>query len=121
MLETLEKNKEVRKYTLSRKISTIPEIWREWTVGTICCPSVEELDQRYGSRWRPEHKERQFYSVQKVIVEELQGRAIEKGGYKNNIAAVVEEMEVERTRSGVSLAKISGVRKEAKQTERRSE
>ncbi len=63
VLEALEKNKEVPKYTLSRKISTIPEMWREWTVGTIGCPSVEELDQRYGTRWRPEHKEQQFYRV----------------------------------------------------------
>lgn len=82
------------------------------------CPSVEELDQRYGSRWRPEHKERQFYSVQKVIVEELRRRAIERREYEDNIAAVVEEMKGERTRSGVSLAKISGVlRKQAKQRE----
>lgn len=118
VLEALEKNKEVPKYTLSRRISTIPEMWREWTVGTMGCPSVEELDQRYGSRWRPEHKERQFYSVRKVIVEELRRRAIEKGGYKENIAAVVEEMEIERTRSGVSLAKISGIlRKQAKERE----
>ncbi len=122
VLEALEKNKEVPKYTLSRKISTIPKMWREWTVGTMGCPSVEELDQRYGSRWQPEYKERQFYSVQKVIVEELQRRTIEKGGYEDNIAVVVEEMEVERPRSGVSLAKISGVlRKKAKQREQRSE
>ena len=53
-----------------------------------------------------------------MIVEELRKRTIEKGRYEDNIAAVVEEMEVERTYSGLSLAKISGVlRKEAKQRE----
>lgn len=121
VLEVLEKNKKVPKYTLFRKIYTIPETWREWTIGTMGCSSVEELDQWYGSCWRPEHKERQFDSVRKVIVEELQRRAMEKGGYDDNIAAVVEEMEVEKIRSGVSLAKISGVlRNKAKQREQRS-
>ena len=51
---------------------------REWTVGSMSCPSVEELDKQYGTRWRPEHKERQFYSVRKVIVEELRRRAVAK-------------------------------------------
>ena len=43
----------VPQYKLSREISTVPDLWREWTVGLAGLPSVEELDRRYGSKWRP--------------------------------------------------------------------
>lgn len=57
-----------------------------------------------------------------MIIKELQRKAIRKRKYKDNIAAVVEKMEVEKIHFGVFLAKISGVlRKEAKQKEQRSE
>ncbi len=42
-------------------------------------------------------------------MENLRRRAVAKGGYKANFAAVVEEIEAEQKRSGASLAKISGV------------
>jgi hypothetical protein len=32
-------------------ISTIPDLWREWTVGLGGQLSVEALDERWGSRW----------------------------------------------------------------------
>lgn len=121
VLEAFDKNTEVPKYKLSRKISTIPEIWREWIVGTMGCLFIKKLDQQYGSRLRPEHKERQFYSVRRVIIEEFRRRAIKKRGYDDNIAKVVKEMEVERTSLGVSLAKISVVlRKQANEREQSS-
>lgn len=54
-----------------------------------------------------------------MIIEELRRRAIDKMGYEDTIAAVVEEMKAEKSRSGVSLAKISGgLRKQAKQEQK---
>jgi hypothetical protein len=39
-------------YHLSRGITTIPDLWREWTVGLGGQLSVEVLDERWRSRWR---------------------------------------------------------------------
>ena len=39
-------------YRLSRQVTTVPELWREWTVGLGGLPSVVSLDASYGSRWR---------------------------------------------------------------------
>jgi len=57
-------------YHLSRGITTIPDLWREWTVGLGGQLSVEALDERWGSRWR-HGAESQFYSRRKVIIDEI--------------------------------------------------
>ena len=104
---------------MSRKLITLPEMWREWTVGVLGCPSVEQLDRQYGPNWRSEQKERQFYSVRKAIVGELRRRAeAREGGYEVNIQAVVEEMEAERRNAGISLDRLSkALRKEKRAKE----
>jgi hypothetical protein len=35
---------------MSRIVHTIPELWQEWTVGLQGQPSIERLDELYGSR-----------------------------------------------------------------------
>lgn len=73
----------------------------EWTVGIKGSPSIQELDQKYGTHWRPDHKETQWHSQRMIIVRELRRRAeAMAGGYAANITAVVEQMEVERKRAG---------------------
>jgi hypothetical protein len=37
-------------YVLSRTISTVPQLWREWTVGLGDGPSVQGLEDLYGPR-----------------------------------------------------------------------
>jgi hypothetical protein len=37
-------------YSMSRAVHTIPELWQEWTVGLNGQPSIERLDELYGSR-----------------------------------------------------------------------
>ncbi len=39
-------------YRMSRTIQTIPELWREWTVGLAGQPLIEQLDALYGASWR---------------------------------------------------------------------
>lgn len=60
-------------YRLSRQVVTIPDLWREWTLGLGGLPSVTALDAAYGSRWRSP-SERQFYSMRKVIIDEIMAR-----------------------------------------------
>lgn len=61
-------------YSMSRAVHTIPELWQEWTVGLQGQPSIERLDELYGSRWRSgpsKAPERQFYSRRKVLITEI--------------------------------------------------
>jgi hypothetical protein len=37
-------------YSISRGVHTIPELWQKWTVGLQGQPSIEQLDELYGSR-----------------------------------------------------------------------
>jgi hypothetical protein len=39
-------------YVMSRTISRVPDLWREWSVGLGSGPAVKKLEQTYGARWR---------------------------------------------------------------------
>lgn len=91
-------------YRLSRTIQTVPELWREWTCGLGGNPSVQILEELHGPRWRPEPKERIFFSRRKVIIDEIRRR--HESGHISFDAAV-EEVELVRTRGKLSLHKLS--------------
>jgi hypothetical protein len=99
----------VPSYRLSREVCTIPDLWREWTVGlAVGLPSIDELDRRWGARWRSP-KERQYYSTRKVIIDEVRRRAASYGE-----AQAVARMEEERLAAKASLDKISKMLRAAK-------
>lgn len=107
VLQAFAETDQVPKYRLSRSISTLPDLWREWTIGVKGSPSIEELDRQYGTKWRPDHKENQYYCKRMVIVRELRRRAeAMAGGYAANVDAVVKQMEVERRQSGLTLNQV---------------
>jgi len=92
----------VPSYRLSREVYTIPDLWREWTVGlAVGLPSIDDLDRRWGSRWRSP-KERQYYSTRKVIIDEVRRRAASYGE-----AQAVARMEEERLVAKASLDRVS--------------
>ena len=92
-------------YKLSRDVVTIPGLWREWTVGLGGLPSVAALDSMYGSRWRAP-SERQYYSMQKVIIDEIMARVRQSLSDPEAIEVVIEAMEQERVRTKASLDKV---------------
>jgi hypothetical protein len=99
----------VPSYRLSREVCTIPDLWREWTVGLAAgLPSIDELDRHWGPRWRSP-KERQYYSTRKVIIDEVRRRAGSYGG-----AQAVARMEEERLAAKASLDKVSKMLRAAK-------
>ena len=77
-------------YVLSRTISTVPQLWREWTVGDG--PSVQGLEDLYGPRWRQAHSEQVMYGRRKMIIDEIR-RGQAEG---INTGAAVEEVELIR-------------------------
>lgn len=96
----LHTGEQVPTYKLSRDIRTIPALWREWTTGLAGMPSVEELDRRYGCKWRP-RGEAQYYSTRKRIIDEIRRRA-----GAQDPALTVATMEVERAAAKASLDKV---------------
>jgi len=68
-------------YTLY-KARTVGEVWREWDQGILGMPAVRELEERWGSRWRPSQKERTAFCRRKVVVDEVmrlkaQGKSVD--------------------------------------------
>jgi hypothetical protein len=103
---------------MSRTIQTIPELWREWTVGLQGQPSIEQLDALYGSSWRSgpaAASERQFYSRRKTLITEIRRLAIAMGALADREAynRVVLQLEDERKRAGASLSKVIDALKRA--------
>ena len=89
---------------MSRTIQTVEDLWREWTVGLGGNPSIQSLEDSHGAKWRPEQKERTFFS-RKVIIDHI--RAKTNGG--SNPQAVIQELELRRSTAGWSLAKLSNM------------
>ena len=86
-------------YQMSRTIQSVPDLWREWTMGLGINPSVQSLEDTYGPAWRPASNERMFFSRRKVIVDEI--RARQATGI--SLTAAVEEVELVRRRGKLSL------------------
>jgi hypothetical protein len=95
-------------YQLSRGVTTILDLWREWTVGLGGQLSVEALDERWGSRWRC-GAEFQFYSRRKVIIDEI--KRLVAGG--REAIDVVDSLEEQRLRSKASLSQVINALKAA--------
>jgi hypothetical protein len=109
---------ELPQYRMSRTVQTIPELWREWTVGLQGQPSIERLDGLHGSSWRSgptAASERQFYSRRKTLVTEIRrlAAAIKAPPDKEAYNRVVLQLEDERKRAGASLSKVIDALKKA--------
>jgi hypothetical protein len=105
-------------YHMSRTIQTIPELWQEWTVGLQGQPSIERLDEQYGSSWRSgptAASERQFYSRRKTLITEIRrlAAAIRAPPDKEAYNTVVLQLEDERKRARASLSKVIDTLKRA--------
>lgn len=95
---------QVPSYKLSRQVTTVPDLWREWTLGLAGLPAVAALDAAYGSRWRSP-SERQYYSMRKVVIDEI---IIIAGSPSNTdgVAAAIEALEQQRVQGKSSLDKL---------------
>ena len=55
--EEEEENSPRKRYKLSRDLSNVTSLWKEWTVGLAQGkPSINSLNEEYGSKWRQESK-----------------------------------------------------------------
>lgn len=92
------------RYKLSRTISTVPDLWKEWTVGLGGGPSVQYLEDSYGARWRPSQEERVFFCRRKALVDWIRTRLRERPATEAMV--VVMELERFRLKHRMSLSKL---------------
>ena len=116
-LQSLTRRATVPAYKLNRDIQTIPALWKLWTVGVGGAPSVEALDQQYGSGWRQTPAERQYYSMRKTLIDEIKSRVSKAGD--GDFSRVVRDMEEKRlsAKPPMSIDKIIKTLRAAKKTE----
>jgi Transcriptional activator of glycolytic enzymes len=57
---------------MSRELKMVEGLWREWTEGVPGRPSIRELDNLEGSRWRAgRQSEIQWYSLRLEAIKEI--------------------------------------------------
>jgi hypothetical protein len=56
-------------YEMSRAVTTVAELWKEWHEGLASNPSVEEMEEKFGRKWRATSKESKFFSRRKTIID----------------------------------------------------
>ncbi|KAN0085565.1 Transcriptional activator of glycolytic enzymes domain containing protein, partial [Elaphomyces granulatus] len=98
------------RYRFDRTVTTVTDLWEEWTVGRGSGPSVEQLDSAWGPRWR-DQTERQFYSRRLPIIKAIQGR--HASGIASSLQEAAVQVEGLRTEQhgGISLNKFGKVLK----------
>jgi hypothetical protein len=82
------------------KAYTVTDVWREWKEGLAGRPAVQELEEKWGSRWRPGNTIRVQFCRRKVIWDEVLAR-IARGKSEEEVIT-----ELELLRAGRSLNRL---------------
>ena len=95
--EQLQSNPPIPNYKMSRCITTVYDLWKEWTIGIGGQPSVQILEQQYGDRWRGGSKstETKFFKGRKLIVDRIESIRARDRSTIESAVMVVEEQRLE--------------------------
>jgi hypothetical protein len=96
-------------YTALAKAYTVKDVWREWKEGLAGQPAIQELEEKWGSRWRPSNTVRVQFCRRKIIWDALI-RSIAHG--KSEEEAVIE---LELARAGRTLNQLTDELKQRRQ------
>jgi Transcriptional activator of glycolytic enzymes len=97
--QPLNPNAPAPTHQMSRTISTVPDLYREWMFGLGSAPAIQALEDAYGAKWRLPQAERVFFGRRKVIITEIQRRQASGEAPET----VVEELELVRRRMKTTL------------------
>jgi hypothetical protein len=76
---------------------TVKDVWREWQEGLVGPPAIRELEEKWGSRWRPSNVVHMQFCCWKVIWDEVLARTARSKSADEAVA------ELEHLRAGCSL------------------
>lgn len=100
------------RYKFSRTVTTVVDLWKEWSIGLESGPSIQQLDSTWGARWKDQN-ESQFYSRRLPIIRAIQQRCA--SGKASSLQEAAAQLETLRLQGGgsMSLNKFAKVLKEA--------
>jgi len=87
-------------YAALATVYTVKDAWREWQEGLAGRPAVRELEEKWGSRWRPGNTVRVQFCRRKVLWDALLAR-VARGKSEDEAVA-----ELEQLRAGRSLSRL---------------
>lgn len=88
-------------YTMSRSLSSVSDIWKEYDVGLNGRSSIKELNRNYGARWRNSERDRSFYRSAKIYYTAIEDLASTLGISPFNAA---NRLETFRNQQHLTLA-----------------
>ena len=88
-------------YEALATLYTVKDAWREWHEGFAGRPAIRELEEQWGSRWRPGNTVRVQFCRRKVIWDALRARTARGKSVEEAIA------ELEQLRAGQSLKRLT--------------
>jgi len=86
-------------YKLSRDLTTVTEVWNEYTVDIGYNPSVKHMEDTYGTKWRRHPSEQRYFSRRKILYDRVKELIVQ--GYTERDA--VQELETLRKNNNLTL------------------
>jgi hypothetical protein len=104
----VDPSREPFRYKFDRTVTTVPELWNEWSLGRGSGPSIQQLDSAWGAKWR-DPTEKQFYHRRLSIIKAIQRR--HESGQASSLQEGAVQLEALRTgvHEGMSLNKFNKV------------
>jgi ribosomal protein S19E (S16A) len=56
---------------MSRSLTSVSELWKEFHEGIAGNPSIQSLEERYGNTWRKSSSDSKFFSKRRLIIEKV--------------------------------------------------
>ncbi|KAK4509980.1 uncharacterized protein ATC70_000723 [Mucor velutinosus] len=64
-------------YKMSRQVTTVCDLWDEWTIGRDGFWSVQELEDKWGAKWRKD--DRKWFNIRKKIIDSVEDLQLDLG------------------------------------------
>ena len=106
-------NHEVPQYHMQSWIQTVVQLWEEYDKGIASAinqpqgPSIRELDEKYGSRWRRLESIRKPYWRRKFIWQEVIAASKDLGIVPEQVAERMDRWRLLKQKSSISLKKLN--------------
>jgi hypothetical protein len=78
------------------RVYTVTDAWREWQEGLAGRPAIRELEERWGSRWRPGNTLKVQFCRRKVIWDAIRAR-MARGRTEEEAVAELEQLRAGRS------------------------
>jgi hypothetical protein len=79
-----------QEYKMSRSVTTVTDLWMEWSQGVNGGTAVRSLEERHGARWRSSPSEKRFFFRRKRILDRVAAIARENSISEREAAQLLE-------------------------------